>query len=158
MTEAKTFTSFVIGEPRPQQRPRARTLPGGKRTVMYVPKCTWRRSVRRQLQSDVIAQGFAPLECACVMRVTIHIGRPKYHYGTGRNARKLKPSAPEWPIASQSGDVDNFAKALLDAANGILYSDDVQVVELCIRKVYGEEPGALIECRPAGSGLAETTF
>lgn len=38
------------------------------------------------------------------------------------------------------GDVDNLAKAVLDALNGLLYVDDKQVVELRSRKRYGLEP------------------
>jgi hypothetical protein len=38
-------------------------------------------------------------------------------------------------------DSDNLAKLALDAMEGIVYADDVQVVELWVRKVYGSEPG-----------------
>lgn len=33
------------------------------------------------------------------------------------------------------GDVDNFAKALLDAAKGVLWDDDVAVVDLHVRRM-----------------------
>lgn len=35
-------------------------------------------------------------------------------------------------------DVDNYAKAILDACNGIVWADDSQVVDLCVTKRYGE--------------------
>ena len=35
-------------------------------------------------------------------------------------------------------DIDNCAKNILDALNGILYADDKQIVELTIRKHYAE--------------------
>ncbi len=43
-------------------------------------------------------------------------------------------------------DVENLAKGLLDAWNGILWRDDSQVVELQLRKEYGEArgPGVLV--------------
>ncbi len=41
-------------------------------------------------------------------------------------------------------DVDNYAKAGLDAMNGYVYADDSQVVELFVRKVYAEEAGLLV--------------
>lgn len=34
-------------------------------------------------------------------------------------------------------DIDNVAKCVLDALNGIAYKDDIQVVELHLNKVYG---------------------
>jgi Holliday junction resolvase RusA-like endonuclease len=38
-------------------------------------------------------------------------------------------------------DLDNLAKAVMDAARGILYRDDGQVVDLVLGKHYAEEPG-----------------
>lgn len=37
-------------------------------------------------------------------------------------------------------DVDNIAKAVLDALNGVCYADDKQVCELVVFKRYGDEP------------------
>ena len=36
-------------------------------------------------------------------------------------------------------DLDNVAKAFMDAMNGIVYLDDVQVVSLHVTKLYGTE-------------------
>ena len=38
-------------------------------------------------------------------------------------------------------DLDNIAKGILDAMNGIIYKDDVQVVRLSLQKHYSTEPG-----------------
>ena len=40
-------------------------------------------------------------------------------------------------------DLDNVAKALLDGMNGYVFNDDAQVVELSMRKRYGE-PGVRV--------------
>lgn len=37
-------------------------------------------------------------------------------------------------------DCDNVIKAVLDALNGVAYYDDSQVVDLMVRKFYGERP------------------
>lgn len=37
-------------------------------------------------------------------------------------------------------DIDNIAKIILDALNGIAYEDDKQVVSLLVNKMYGEVP------------------
>ena len=37
-------------------------------------------------------------------------------------------------------DCDNCAKAVLDALNGVAFYDDSQVVDLTVRKFYGERP------------------
>lgn len=38
-------------------------------------------------------------------------------------------------------DVDNFAKAVLDAMNGIVFKDDGQIITLTISKRYHSNPG-----------------
>jgi len=53
--------------------------------------------------------------------------RPKGHFGTGRNAGKLKTSAEDYPI--QRPDVLKLARAVEDALTGVIWRDDSQVVE-----------------------------
>lgn len=55
---------------------------------------------------------------------------------------------PKKPKYSQPGcrpDLDNFAKAVLDAANGIVFQDDGQVVDLVVYKRYGGIPQIVFE-------------
>ena len=71
------------------------------------------------------------------------------------------PEAPPWDLASwmradivfvvarMSQDVDNLAKAVLDALNGAAYKDDSQVIELNVRKEPGSWPGARVRIEPA---------
>lgn len=41
-------------------------------------------------------------------------------------------------------DCDNIAKSILDALNGIAYDDDAQVVEIAVKKVYGEADETIV--------------
>jgi Holliday junction resolvase RusA-like endonuclease len=41
-------------------------------------------------------------------------------------------------------DIDNIAKGILDAMNGIVYKDDVQVIRLTLQKHYSTEPSVYI--------------
>ena len=45
-----------------------------------------------------------------------------------------------WILPRVKPDVDNVAKAVLDALNGVCYADDKQVVQLIVSKEYGAEP------------------
>ena len=63
--------------------------------------------------------------------------RPKGHYGTGRNASKLKPSAPKYPTTKP--DTLKLARAVEDALSGIVYKDDSQVVDHRLYKVFGSQ-------------------
>ena len=69
--------------------------------------------------------------------------RPRGHYGTGRNAEKLKPSAPYWHTSV--GDIDKLVRCVLDSLTGIAYHDDRQVCQLKAQKIYAESPGVWIK-------------
>jgi Holliday junction resolvase RusA-like endonuclease len=58
-----------------------------------------------------------------------------------RRPKGMKSGPREW--FQKKPDADNYAKAFLDAAEGILFENDSQVVDLRSRKVYaatGEAP------------------
>lgn len=74
------------------------------------------------------------LKGAISAHILVYSMRPKYHYGTGKNSLKLKKRAPEYDLTKP--DVDNIAKIILDALNGIAYKDDNQIIELYIKKSY----------------------
>ena len=77
--------------------------------------------------------------------------RPKSHYGKGKNAIVLKPSAPKYCISRGNGDIDKLARSTLDglsvSAGGSVLEDDSLVVELNTKKRYvnkNELPGSYI--------------
>lgn len=62
--------------------------------------------------------------------------RPKGHFGSGRNASQVRPSAPAFP--TQKPDILKLTRAAEDALTGIAYNDDAQIVSEHIHKRYGE--------------------
>lgn len=84
---------------------------------------------------EMLEQGWRfPVEDGpCELHVRFFLPRPKSHYGTGRNSELVKPSAPVVPHQ----DIDNLLKGAMDAASGILYCDDKQVVRVTSEKAYG---------------------
>ena len=85
-----------------------------------------------------------PLTGPLDVLLVFDLPRPKSHYGTGRNADKLKPSAPNYPMGNRN-DVENLAKAVLDAMNMVIWRDDSQVVGLQVNKHYDAKPGVTIQ-------------
>ena len=73
---------------------------------------------------------------AVVLELMFTLSRPKGHYGTGRNAGKLKPSAPEHPTTQP--DMDKMLRAVQDGLTHIAWQDDSQVVFAKIGKRYCE--------------------
>lgn len=75
-----------------------------------------------------------PIEVIC----NFYMLRPKSHYGTGRNAGKLKTSAPKFNTKKK--DCDNLLKFYLDCLNGLVWKDDAQVCHIDAWKHYSEDP------------------
>jgi len=75
---------------------------------------------------------FEPFTCPLAVTVNAVFTRPKAHYGTGRNAGKLKPSAPKECVNPK--DCDNILKFYTDAMNKIIYDDDRQCVSMTATK------------------------
>ena len=51
------------------------------------------------------------------------------------------PIKPKWFAPAVRPDLDNYLKALKDAANGLLWLDDAQVVEVHAKKLYDQSGG-----------------
>lgn len=74
---------------------------------------------------------------------TFYRPRPASHYGTGRNADKLKPSAPAFPATRP--DVLKLARGVEDALTGIVWRDDARIVTEVLRKRWGNPASVEIE-------------
>ena len=78
--------------------------------------------------------------------------RPASHYGTGRNAGRVKDSAPDWPDTKWTGDIDKLTRAVFDSltAGGVI-EDDARVVEAAVSKAWcvpGAPGGVLVNVTP----------
>lgn len=121
-----TFT--VAGEPVPQPRPRVSTRGGFARA--YVPKDHAVHAYRQSLAAAARAAGLA--ETGELLNVVIDavFARPKSHL----RKSGVRPDAPRLPRP----DVDNLAKAVLDALQDVM-GDDTHVARLVVEKSYGPE-------------------
>ena len=68
--------------------------------------------------------------------------RPKSHYGSGKNADKIKESAPEYHTTKP--DLTKLIRAVEDALTSIIWRDDSQVVLHDAEKSYGDTTGVRI--------------
>lgn len=112
-----------------------------KRVIM-VDDCgrskDWRGDVIRAAQE---AWGGRPLMTGPVMLyVDFYRVRPASHFGTGRNALKIRENAPSHPVTKP--DATKLLRALEDALTGVLWKDDAQIVEQVVHKEYNDRPGA----------------
>ena len=126
-TEPETITFVVDGEPVPQPRARVSTRGGFARA--YVPRQHPVHAYRDSIAITAKAAGATVTEDAVSVTISATFGRPKSH----RNKSGLRKTAPLLPRE----DVDNLAKAVLDALTGVAWHDDKQVASLHIVKRYG---------------------
>jgi len=140
-----TLVFMVRGEPKPQPRPRAQVRAGraGGRAMahIYTPSTgceRWRAGVAAACRLEHRGE---PLLCGLRVRIRIYLPRTK---------ALCRLSAPDEALpmtVAGKGDVDNFAKAILDAVEGILFKNDAQVWSLTVSKQYvarGCSPGAVV--------------
>lgn len=103
-------------KPRSKQRPRSTRF-----GHTYTPKETreYEKSIGELYSGKLFTEG--PLRVVLVFKdnkteILIEELKPK-----------IKPS-------KLRGDIDNYAKAILDALNGVAYTDDKQIISLELRK------------------------
>ncbi len=93
--------------------------------------------------------GAPPMDGPLRAEFTFYVKRPAGHYGTGRNARVLKPSAPRFPTVRP--DLLKLGRSVEDALTDAgVYRDDSQIRYEVLRKNYADEcvPHVVIEIVP----------
>lgn len=131
---------FVPGIPAPGGSKKAFVNPKTKRVVVVDDakrNGPWRDRVASFARDHL--QGRPPLSGPLRVSLDFVVPRPKGHYGTGKNAGKVRDSAPPYPAVKP--DALKLARSTEDALTGVLWIDDAQTVVLTISKRYGETPG-----------------
>jgi Holliday junction resolvase RusA-like endonuclease len=129
------ITFSVPGEPVPQPRPRVSTRGGFARA--YVPAKHPVHAYRAAIANAARAAGAGVHGEPVGVLIGLVWERPKSHL----RKSGVKPDAPQFPRC----DVDNAAKAVLDALNGVAWEDDSQVCSLTVAKHYGAEARTVVQ-------------
>lgn len=128
-----TLTCTIPG--RPEQQGSKRNL--GRHSIEANPNLApWRADaiwrLQKAMQEQMVVQFTGPVEVVA----TFVYARPRSHYGTGKNAGKVKAGAPMWKTSA--ADLDHLQRALGDALTqaGVL-RDDALIVHWDARKMWG---------------------
>jgi hypothetical protein len=162
-SEALQMVRFTVGgKPRPLVRHRS------SRGFIYNPSAEGQESFRKVVQEllfpKVMAEDSASSEPhdddehgnhtignapqplfgvseSLIMTMVFRLRRPNDHFVGGRRGPgRLRPTALAQLLPSpRPPDVDNLAKFVLDSLNGLLYTDDRQVVSLHVTKLLDNE-------------------
>ncbi len=131
----------IIIPGRPVAKKRPKFARRGKFVTTYSDQETEESKFYMLAKSQVTEKKTGPL----AVEMTLRFRRPKSHYGTGRNACRLKSSAPDAHVSKP--DVDNCAKFILDCLNGLAWDDDTQIVSLSVKKLYDDHDETKIVIR-----------
>lgn len=139
-----TGVSFTVpGEPIGKGRPRATTR--ACHAALYTPKKTanYEGLIAHAAQQ---AMGSAtPVEFACQVQMIITVSVP-----ASWSKKKQAAALAAQVLPTKKPDTDNVVKAVFDGMNGVVWRDDVQAVDLFVRKRYGAMPGVQVRVTRCG--------
>lgn len=133
----------VYGIPAPQGS--KRHVGGGRMIESSKKVGPWREAVKAAV---LAATGRRPTTLDGPVEIVMKfiMPRPKSHLGTGRNAGRVRDSAPAVPTTKP--DLDKLIRSTLDSLTDVgVLRDDAQVVRIEAWKVYSwsqEPPGATL--------------
>ena len=137
MSEFRRVTFHVPGQPVAKGRPRS-FVRGGK-IGHHTPEKTIRYESTVALAAQQAMAGAEMIEGPVQLSIIASFLIPQ-----SWSERKKTQAANGDVMPCGRPDLDNVAKAISDACNGIVWRDDSQVVTLIVRKRYGIEPGASV--------------
>ena len=124
----------VPGDPKGKGRPRFARR--GKFTKVYTDQKTLDYETVIKLCAQNAMGSAKPIEAPVGVYLYVRLPIPQ-SYSKKRKEACLNGS--ERPM--KKPDIDNVAKAFLDAMNGTVYLDDTQVIEMHVKKLYSEVSG-----------------
>ena len=127
----KSFTFYVDGRPRGKGRPRMT-----KTGHVYTPKET--AAYESEIRQAFLKQGGESFAGAPVM-VEIEASYPM-----PKSWGKRKHEETRGTYADVKVDIDNLAKVILDAGNGVIWDDDKAIVVLIASKRWADTGGVEI--------------
>jgi Holliday junction resolvase RusA-like endonuclease len=130
----------VPGECLGKMRPKASSF--GGHAKVYTPSKqieyeNWVRMCFRQAYPEG-----SPIEDGIPVSVSLHI-KIAVHSSLSKKRRAMALAGEITP--TRKPDLDNAAKSVMDALNGVAFHDDKQVVNLTAAKSYAEEAGVSVE-------------
>lgn len=145
----KEFWLCLQGHPCSQKRAKATGRSGFIR--LYDPSSEAKAEVRADMQRQLKFLSAPDPEDLFHVEITAYFTNPE--------SPKAANCERSWMgYRSAKPDVDNIAKFYLDAANGLIWHDDAQVVKVTVKKLYSFQPYTaikVIQMRPLPDDKAD---
>lgn len=138
---ADSIRFSVPGQPQGKGRPRVGQIAGHAR--MFTPAKTIAYEGFIALQAQIAMAGHDLVEGPVLVRMFIALQVP-----TSWSQKKQRAALDGLHFPTTKPDVDNTVKAVFDGLNGVVWRDDVQVVDLQLTKRYSASPRVEVEVVP----------
>ena len=133
-----TNVAFTVpGEPQGKGRPRVGRVAGHAHLFTPAKTAAYEGLVAHAAQQAM--RGAPPIDGPCFIDLTVACAVP----ASWSNRKRASALAGE-VRPTKKPDADNVLKAVCDGINGVVWADDVQAVEVRLRKVYAVTPGVFV--------------
>ncbi|MCZ2135296.1 MAG: RusA family crossover junction endodeoxyribonuclease [Burkholderiales bacterium] len=134
----------------PQGKGRAKVVKIGGFTRMATPAKTVAYEGLVAHAAQQAMAGRALLDCAVGCSVFINAQVP-----ASWSRKKLRMALAGELMPTTKPDADNVVKAIFDGLNGVLWRDDVLVVDLRVRKRYAASPCVCVQVWPLSEPMQQ---
>ncbi len=141
MHDLKPVSFFVPGEAVGKGRPRVTTVGGHAR--MFTPKKTANYETLIAMAAQQAMHGRELIPGPVLMELAIRMP-----VAASWSKKKTAAALAGEVMPTKKPDADNVLKAICDGINGIVFKDDVQVVNVSMSKRFGETPGVSVRVVP----------
>jgi Holliday junction resolvase RusA-like endonuclease len=141
-----TLHFIVPGQPIGKGRPRIGKV--GNHARMFTPAKTVNYETLVAYAAQAAMKGSALFEGAVGLDLRIACQIP-----ASWSQKKQRAAAAGRVLPTTKPDADNIIKAICDALNGVVWKDDVQVVDLAVTKRYALVPGVEVMVVPRALAL-----
>ncbi|MGP5283035.1 RusA family crossover junction endodeoxyribonuclease [Pseudomonas helleri] len=141
MTDLKPVSFVVPGEAVGKGRPRVSTIGGHAR--MFTPQKTanYETLIAMAAQQAMAGRELIGGPVLVEMKILVSVAAS---WSKKKTAEALAGDV----MPTKKPDADNVLKAICDGINGIVFKDDVQVVNVSLSKRFSETPGVSVRVVP----------
>lgn len=141
MDNLKPVSFIVPGEAVGKGRPRVTTIHGHAR--MFTPQKTANYESLIAVAAEQAMQGRELITGPVLVELKIAVG-----IAQSWSKKKTAQALAGQVMPTKKPDADNVLKAICDGINGIVFKDDVQVVNVSMSKRFAEKPGVSVRVVP----------
>ena len=141
MSELKPVSFLVPGEAIGKGRPRVSTIGGHAR--MFTPKKTANYESLIAIAAQQAMQGRELIAGPVMLEMKIFVA-----VAASWSKKKTAEALQGLVMPTKKPDADNVLKAICDGINGIVFKDDVQVVNVSLSKRFSQTPGVSVRVVP----------